>query len=41
MRSSIRLGRFFRIDVGLHYSWFLIALLITMSLTAQFHQGHS
>jgi|HubBroStandDraft_6_1064221.scaffolds.fasta_scaffold46960_1 Zn-dependent protease/predicted transcriptional regulator len=40
MRSSIRLGRFFGIDVGLHYSWFLIALLITMSLTAQFHQSH-
>jgi Zn-dependent protease/CBS domain-containing protein len=41
MRSSIRIGRFFGIDVGLHYSWFLIALLITMSLTAQFHQSHT
>src|SRR5579864_7713941 len=41
MRSSIRLGRLFGIEVGLHYSWFLIALLITMSLTAQFHQNHS
>jgi Zn-dependent protease/CBS domain-containing protein len=40
MRSSIRLGRLFGIEVGLHYSWFLIALLITMSLTAQFHQNH-
>ena len=41
MRSSIRLGRLFGIDVGLHYSWFVIALLITMSLTAQFHQNHA
>ena len=28
MRPSIRLGRIFGIDIGLHYSWFLIALLI-------------
>jgi Zn-dependent protease/predicted transcriptional regulator len=40
MRSSIRLGRLFGIEVGLHYSWFLIALLITMSLSAQFQEGH-
>jgi Zn-dependent protease/predicted transcriptional regulator len=36
MRSNIRLGRFFGIEVGLHYSWFLIAFLITMSLASQF-----
>jgi Zn-dependent protease/predicted transcriptional regulator len=41
MRSSIRLGRLFGIEIGLHYSWFVIALLITMSLSAQFHQNHS
>jgi Zn-dependent protease/predicted transcriptional regulator len=40
MRSNIRLGRWFGIEVGLHYSWFLIALLITMSLTAQFQHFH-
>ncbi len=40
MRSSIRLGRLFGIEVGLHYSWFLIALLITMSLGAQFQASH-
>ncbi len=40
MKSSIRLGRLFGIEVGLHFSWFLIALLITMSLTAQFQQSH-
>ena len=36
MRSNIRLGRIFGIEIGLHYSWFLIALLITMSLASQF-----
>jgi len=36
MKSSIRLGTFFGIEVGLHYSWFLIAFLITMSLVSQF-----
>jgi Zn-dependent protease/predicted transcriptional regulator len=40
MRSSIRLGRLFGIEVGLHYSWFLIALLITMSLGSQFQETH-
>jgi len=40
MKSSIRLGRVFGIEVGLHYSWFLIALLITMSLSAQFQETH-
>jgi len=40
MRSSIRLGRLFGIEVGLHYSWFLIALLITMSLGSQFQESH-
>ena len=37
MRSQIKLGRIFGIEIGLHYSWFLIALLIVYSLTAQFH----
>lgn len=40
MRSNLRLGRLFGIEVGLHYSWFVIALLITMSLASQFHQQH-
>jgi Zn-dependent protease/predicted transcriptional regulator len=40
MRSSIRLGRLFGIEVGLHYSWFIIALLITMSLASQFQATH-
>lgn len=37
MRSNIRLGKVFGIQVGLHFSWFLIALLIVFSLNAQFH----
>ena len=36
MRSQIRLGKVFGIQIGLHYSWFLIALLIGFSLNAQF-----
>ena len=40
MESQIRLGRFFGIKVGLHYSWFLIALLIVMSFAAHFHTSY-
>jgi len=40
MKPTIRFGKLFGVEVGLHYSWFLIALLITLSLTAQFHQNH-
>jgi Zn-dependent protease len=36
MRPNIRLGRIFGIDVGLHYSWFIIALLIVFSLAGHF-----
>ncbi len=38
MRSQIKLGSIFGIKIGLHYSWFLIALLIVFSLSSQFHQ---
>jgi Zn-dependent protease/predicted transcriptional regulator len=41
MQSSIKLGRIFGIEIGLHYSWFLIALLITLSLVGQFHAEHA
>lgn len=37
MRPTIRLGRIFGIEIGLHYSWFLIALLIVLSLAGHFH----
>lgn len=36
MRSQIKLGRVFGIRIGLHYSWFLIAFFIVVSLSAQF-----
>ena len=36
MTSTFKLGRIFGIEIGLHYSWFLIALLITFSLASQF-----
>src|ERR1700745_2638333 len=37
LRAQIRLGRIGGIEIGLHYSWFIIAVLITFSLVAQFH----
>jgi Zn-dependent protease/predicted transcriptional regulator len=37
MRSHIRLGRIAGIEIGLHYSWFIIAFLIGLSLTGEFH----
>lgn len=36
MKAQIKLGRIFGVEIGLHYSWFIIALLITLSLAAQF-----
>ena len=36
MKPSITLGRLFGVEIGLHYSWFIIALLITLSLVGQF-----
>lgn len=37
MRSQIKLGRIGGIEIGLHYSWLLIALLIAFSLSSHFH----
>ena len=36
MRASIRLGRIAGIEVGLHYSWFLVFVLVSWSLGAGF-----
>jgi Zn-dependent protease/CBS domain-containing protein len=36
MEAHIKLGRIFGVELGLHLSWFIIALLITFSLAAQF-----
>jgi Zn-dependent protease/CBS domain-containing protein len=37
MKSQIKLGTLFGVELGLHFSWLVIALLITFSLVAQFH----
>lgn len=36
MRSQIKLGRIWGIEIGLHYSWFIIAILIAFSLAVHF-----
>src|SRR6266481_2879264 len=41
MKSHIKLGQIFGIEIGLHLSWFIIALLITLSLADQFHAFNS
>lgn len=40
MRTHLKLGRVFGIDIGLHYSWFLIALLIVFSLAGYFRESN-
>jgi Zn-dependent protease len=37
LKSQIKLGRIAGIEIGLHYSWFIIALLIAFSLASHFH----
>src|ERR1041385_4069675 len=36
MKAQIRFGHIFGVEIGLHYSWFLIAFLITLSLEGEF-----
>ena len=40
MKAQIKLGRIFGVEIGLHYSWFLIALLITFSLAGHFQANN-
>ena len=40
MQSQIRLGRITGVEVGLHYSWLIIAFLITLSLGGHFRSQH-
>lgn len=37
LRGQIRLGRVFGIEIGLHFSWFIIAALLTMSLAGHLY----
>ena len=41
MRAQIKLGSIFGVRIGLHYSWLIIALLITLSLRAHFRVHNS
>jgi Zn-dependent protease/CBS domain-containing protein len=40
MRSHVKLGRIFGVEIGLHYSWILIALMIAVSLAERFGATH-
>ena len=40
MKAHIKLGRIFGVAIGLHYSWIIIALLVTLSLRSQFAMEH-
>src|SRR4051812_1382028 len=37
MKAHVKLGRIAGISIGLHYSWFIIAVLIALSLVQHFH----
>lgn len=37
MQAQVKLGRVYGIELGLHYSWLIIAVLIVFSLAARFH----
>lgn len=37
MQAQIKVGRIAGISIGLHYSWFIIAVLIALSLAGHFH----
>ena len=37
MQAQIKVGGIAGISIGLHYSWFIIAVLITLSLAGHFH----
>ena len=41
MRTNIKLGKVFGIEIGLHYSWFLIAIVIVFSLGGYFRATNS
>jgi Zn-dependent protease/predicted transcriptional regulator len=40
MKASIKLGRIYGIEIGLHYSWLIIAVLIVLSLSSYFAGAH-
>jgi len=36
MTAQVKVGRIAGVSIGLHYSWFLVALLIALSLAQHF-----
>ncbi len=40
MKAQIKLGRIYGIKIGLHYTWLIIAVLITLSLSSYFAEAH-
>src|SRR4029434_1147893 len=40
MEAQNELGRIFGVEIGLHYSWLIIALLIAFSLAGHFGAAH-
>ena len=40
MQSQVKLGRIFGVEIGFHYSWLIIAFLITLSLAGHFRAAH-
>lgn len=40
MNAQIKLGKNFGIEIGLHYSWLIIAFLIVFSLSRYFSENH-
>ncbi len=41
MEAQIKLGRAFGVEIGLHYSWLIIAFLITLSLASHFQMTNA
>ena len=40
MKNSLRIGKLFGIDIGLDYSWFIIFIMVTWSLTGHYFPMH-
>lgn len=40
MRAHMKIGRYFGIEVGIHYTWLVIAALITFALSSHFLRAH-
>ena len=41
MRSNVKLGKVSGIEIGLHYTWFIIAALIVFLLVERFREAHA